>query len=61
MRNPASLNSSHVASSGASQYRTAGFVRAAARAFLPAYQPRARHPGTCGRSVPTVVSPPWPG
>ena len=26
-----------------------------------AHQPRSRHSGSCGRSVPRVVSSPWPG
>ena len=27
----------------------------------PTYQPRFRHSARCGRSVPSVVSSPWPG
>ena len=27
----------------------------------PCYQPRARHSGSDGRSLPRVVSSPWPG
>jgi len=32
-----------------------------ARFVLASYQPRLRHVPRCGRSVPSVVSSPWPG
>ena len=31
------------------------------RAWVAAHQPRSRHSGSYGRSVPSVVSSPWPG
>ena len=30
-------------------------------AYVPGYQPRSIHSWRCGRSVPIVVSSPWPG